>query len=146
MADAPVLESSMITFLDAHQAAIVGLLDQAYEAAGGHYAAMSPPQRRRQAAADSRTFISDFLYGDIDRESVEETVAHATIAVDDILRMVEALDRLFTAFVREQLADQPALAAALVARSTALNASFRTNLQDARADHTAPRFGPGTPS
>jgi hypothetical protein len=129
-------------FLEENQEAIAGLVVQAYDAAGGHYALMSPDDRRRQAATDVQEFIADLLRGGIDRDAVHQTVANTAGEAPDIVRLSTALDHLFATFVQERLADHPDLAEELIRVSRNLNASFRANLTAAQLDTLLRRFGP----
>ncbi len=132
-------------FLQGNQQAIAGLLEQAYTAAGGHYAALTDERRRQQAVTDSQEFIADLLRGGVDRAAVYQAAyaaAGAGIAVEDIIRMATALESLFAAFVQEHLAAQPLLQSDLQRRGRNVFAAFRANLATARLDDALRRFSP----
>ena len=132
-------------FLIDHQGAIVGLIEQAYQVAGGHYAALAPEARRRQAAIDGQEFVTDLLRGGVDPAEVQATVhdaEDAAIATTDIVRMTAALEPLFVAFVQTTLAEQPALATELARRGRNLCASFRAHITAAHMDSVLRRFKP----
>lgn len=133
----PTGDARMARFLENEGAAISDLVAQAYAEAGGHYSALAPAERRRQAATDASEFTADLLRGRIDRQAVRAMVAAtgggASVA-DDINRMAIALERLFAAFVTARLVAEPELAADLVRRSRNVNASFRSAVMAARLD------------
>ncbi len=140
----PFQQDQVERFLRDNQPAIAGLMGQAYTVAGGHYAAMSPEERERQASIDSGEYVEALVQGSIHRDVVQ-AVAHQTAAsgidVNDILRMSNALEREVTAFVREHLAGQPELTQEVLRRAHNVAASFRTNLAAARLDDMLRRFG-----
>jgi hypothetical protein len=120
----------VVQFLDDHRAAIRQLIEQAYSEAGGHYAALTPAERVRQAETDSAEFIADLVRGAPDRERIRRTVATASAAAlaGDMVQMATALDRLFTAFVAERLQGEARLAQDLVRRSSSVIARFRLSV------------------
>jgi len=117
-------------FLDDHRAAIQELIRQAYHAAGGHYAALTPEQQAHQAAVDSTEFIADLLRGTPDREVIRQTVvaAAAPTIAGDIVNMAAALDRAFAGFVAAQLPGEPRLAQELILRGSYVIARFRLSV------------------
>src|SRR5690242_18802031 len=119
----------VVHFLDDHRAAIRQLIEQAYGEAGGHYAALAPAERTRQAETDSAEFIAALVRGTPDREAIQQTVgaAPATLA-GDMVQMATALDRLFTAFVAERLQGEARLAQDLIRRSSYVIARFRLSV------------------
>lgn len=130
-------------FLNANRTAIAGLLDQAYQQVGGHYALMTPQQRRQQATIDSLEFIADLLRGGVDLAKVRQIAqqaANSSVEINDILRMVEVVEPLFIAFVRERVADDPALADELVRYARNTTASFRAKLMLVRIRSRRKRF------
>jgi hypothetical protein len=133
----PAGDARVARFLETEGSAIRDLVAQAYAEAGGHYSALPPAERRRQAATDAGEFAADLIRGSIDRQAVRDMVVAigggASVA-DDINRMAIALERLFAAFVGERLAAEPELAADLVRRSRNVNASFRSAVMAARLD------------
>jgi hypothetical protein len=117
-------------FLETHRAAIQQIILRAYQEAGGHYQAMTPPQQAHQAEIDSDEFIIDLLRGTPDRETIQQTVAAAatTTIVSDIVNMAAALDRFFAAYVAERLPGDPRLAQELTRRSNYITARFRLSI------------------
>lgn len=120
----------VVHFLDDHRAAIRQLIEQAYGEAGGHYAALAPAERTRQAETDSAEFIAALVRGTPDREAIQQTVGAAPAATlaGDMVQMATALDRLFTAFVAERLQGEARLAQDLIRRSSYVIARFRLSV------------------
>ena len=131
-------------FLRGNQGAIIQLIDQCYEGAGDHYTAMSPEQRREQAAADTEEFIVDLLRGNVDRDATRQglaTIADSVATLDDITRMSSLLEPAFISFVQDQLGAQPALAEDLIRRTRNINANLRATVTALRMDVFLRRFG-----
>src|SRR3954469_11886364 len=92
-------------FLHSHCAEIQQLMLLAQQEARGHYAALSQAARQQQAEIDADEFVQALLSGAPDHATIQQTLDNApraTIATD-IVNMATALDRLFTAFVSEEL-------------------------------------------
>ena len=137
----PTQDLAQITrFLLEHEEAIAGLLESVYMEVGGHYAALTPEQRQAQAALDSRQMITDLLRGGPDRQAIQRTVQTAASPTipGDIVRLAAIMERRFEAFVRAELACDPALTRLLLARCDVVFARFRLGLSAAQIDHAAP--------
>jgi len=131
-------------FLRGNQGTITQLIDEVYERTGGHYTAMPPEQRLRQAAADTEEFITDLLRGSVDREATRQglaTIADSIATLDDITRMSSLLEPAFITFVKDQLAAQPALAEDLTRRTRNVNANLRATVTALRMEVFLRRFG-----
>ena len=129
-------------FLAAHQAEIARLILQAYQEAGGHYAAMSATARMDQAQIDSHEFIASLLRGTPDRESITQTVQagrNPTLGTD-IVQMATAFEHLFTAWVKISVADRPLLAHELLRRSRQVFSQFRLNMSAAQISRMVQKF------
>jgi hypothetical protein len=131
-------------FLRGNQGRITQLIDEVYERTGGHYTAMSPEQRLRQAAADAEEFITDLLRGSVDRDATRQglaAIADSSGTLDDITRMSTLLEPAFIAFVQHQLVGQPALAEDLIRRTRNVNANLRATVTALRMEVFLRRFG-----
>jgi hypothetical protein len=141
----PFQQDQLERFLRESQPAVAELLEQAYEEAGGHYAAMASEERRRQANIDVGEYVEALIRGGVDREVVQ-SASHAVTAngidINDILRMSNALERLVTLFFQAQLPQQPDVAQELIRRARNVAASFRANLVAARMDDSLRRLRP----
>jgi hypothetical protein len=149
----PMHNSDLIaTFLAEQRPAIIGLVEQAFAEAAGHYTIMTPGERRRQAEHDGDEFIADLLRGGVDWEAIRTLVRTAPDPAipSDMLLMSGILERLFTAFVDQELAAEPDVAQELARRTTSLIACRQINLTAAQIDsmlyEIAPPAGAETPA
>jgi len=139
-------ETRIEQFLADHHAALVEVFEQAYQIAGGHYAALAPAARRQQAEIDSREFATDLLVQSINRTVITEIIQLAvdsTAVARDIIHMVMALDPLICALIRRQLRDDPLLAAELERRTRLIVHTFRSGILDAQIGHLLGRMQRG---
>ncbi len=123
-------------FLNTHQAAIQRLVQQAQQEAGGHYSMLSQAAWQQQIEIDTQEFIKDLLSGAPERTTLRQTQAGATrsTTATDIINMATAMDRLFAAYVNEQLQAQPSLAREIIARSSYVIARFRLSVSASQID------------
>ena len=131
-------------FLRGNQGRITQLIDEVYERTGGHYTALAPEQRRRQAAGDTEEFIADLLRGSVDRDATRQglaAIADSISTLDDITRMSTLLEAAFIAFVQDQLVAQPALVEELIRRTRNINANLRATVTALRMEVFLRRFG-----
>lgn len=126
-------------FLAEQQPAIAGLMQRGYNQVGGHYIGLTDAQQQAQARLDSRQLITDLLRGGPDREAIRRTVATAAdpSIPDDIVNLAAVMERLFTAFVREQLVGEPTVAQVLVERAELVFARFRLGMSSALIEQRA---------
>jgi hypothetical protein len=120
-------------------------VEQAYQATGGHYAALTPEERQAQAEIDCRDFIADLLRGVPDRAAIRRMAqaAPGPATISDIIHMAEAFEQLFKAFVQARLATQPQLARELAQRNTFVMGRFRLSLSAAHLDSVVNGFQAG---
>src|SRR5215212_5665399 len=135
-------------FLTTHAAAIVRIMEQAYDTAGGHYACLAPDQRRRQTATDAQELTADLLSRAVNQDALQATLQSVTdlAVVNDITRLSSTLEDLVIAFVQQQLPDEPEVAQELITRMTVVSARFRMNLSAAYMTRlTRQPIGPAIP-
>ena len=132
-------------FLLENRPAITGLVQQAYQLTGGHYAAFTPEQSQAQAEVDSRAFIGDWLRGVPDRAAVRQLAQSAAspLIISDTLQMAEAFEKLFKAFVQARLTTRPDLARDLAQRNAFVMGRFRLSLSAAHLDSVVNGFQVG---
>ncbi|MDQ2809240.1 MAG: hypothetical protein M3Z04_20390 [Chloroflexota bacterium] len=138
--------NSLDHFLTAQHAAIVTAMVAAQQAAGGHYAALTPAALQQNAANDvaevlhnirqlllDSTIIQGFQAG------AQENVADG-VDLSDLIRMDQAFERGFCALVEQELRDQPDLAAELIRRIHYLTGRFRNSVTGVKVDQTLNRL------
>jgi hypothetical protein len=132
-------------FLLENRPAITGLVQQAYQLTGGHYAALTPAESQAQAEIDSRAFIGDLLRGVPDRAAIRQRAQSASTPgiISDTLHMAEIFEKLFNAFVQARLAAQTHLARDLAQRNTFVMGRFRLSLSAAHLDSVVNGFQVG---
>jgi hypothetical protein len=137
-------QPAILAFLDAHQAAIAALTQQAYALVGGHYALLSPLVQAAQATSDAREFAAALSSGSIDLAGIARVIGAGVdlAVVQDIVRMTTVQEQLFVAFVEQTLPDQPELAHDLIQRTHHVAARFRLALSRAGMDQVVQRPDP----
>ena len=126
-------QEEVVQFLAENQAGLIMLNEQAYGEAGGHYAAMTAEQRRRQATIDAQELAATLTSGTVDQAEIQSTLqaAGSFAVLQDIVRLVEAHSRLFGPFVRARLPADSPLAIELLSRMSNLTMRFRMGLSTA---------------
>jgi len=138
--------NSVDHFLTAQHAAIVIVMTAAQQAAGGHYAALTPTALQQNAANDvvellhnirqlrlDSTIMRGFLVG------AQENLAEG-VDLDDLIRMDQAFERGFCALLEQELHDQTDLAAELTRRIHYLTGRFRSSITSVKVDQTLQRL------
>jgi hypothetical protein len=131
--------NSVDHFLTAHESQIIGLMERAQQATGGHYAALSEAERRADAQAATRRMMDAVRQVQLDRRTVQDTARQrdsAGIALDDLTRLVDQMETRFIAYVQAELRAQPELAAEILRRLRNANARFRSNVMAVKLDKT----------
>jgi hypothetical protein len=143
--------TSVEQFLAQHYGAICDLMDEAAGVAGGHYAQLTPLQRRQNAEHDVVEFITGLGEGRVDRQAVRASAARPTdtgLVADDILLLIGQFEPRFVRFVERELAGNPDIRDTILRRYRHLNASFRASLTSVQIDRVLQRFDippPGDP-
>lgn len=135
--------TSITHFFAEHEAVIVGLMEVAQAAAGGHYAAMSPAARHENAVKDTHEMIADLRQPHFDVELASESAREtegAGIALDDITRMSLEIEARLLTYLEEHLRAQPELYDPLVSRVRHMNARFRSTITKVKIDATIRRL------
>ncbi|HUS17888.1 MAG TPA: hypothetical protein VM536_23070 [Chloroflexia bacterium] len=135
--------NSIDHFLQENEPAITALMAAAQEAAGGHYAAMSPEQSRQTAADDARQVMRSFREMQLDRESIQADARRVDgegINLDDLTRMASHFTRHFEAFAKERLTGQPDLAREMVRRCGVMGTTYTANVTTVKLDKTLRRM------
>jgi hypothetical protein len=131
--------NSIDHFLSTHEPQIIGLMERAQEATGGHYATLSAADRRADAQAATQRMMDAVRQVQLDRQVVQETARqrdNAGIALDDLTRLVDQMEARFLAYVQAELSAQPDLAAEILRRLRNVNARFRSNVMAVKLDKT----------
>jgi hypothetical protein len=140
-------QEEITRFLTSHQTEIARLTEQAYLEVRGHYGDMTAEARQQQATTDAQELIAALIGGVVAPGAIQGTLAATPTfgILNDIIRLVEAQERLFTTFVHTYLAAQPEVARELLGRMSSLAARFRMHLSAAYAarlvqypDHPGP--------
>jgi hypothetical protein len=127
-------------FLAAHKSQIIALVEQAYHQAGGHYARMSPEERRQGATNDADELILDLTEGTAHLPHLPPPDV-----VADVLQMVSALETLLVSYVQTALATQPDLRRDLVRRMQLSTNRFRMKLSTRHLDEVQQALTPPRP-
>src|SRR5690242_1526137 len=85
-------QPAILAFLDAHQADLAALTQQAYDLVGGHYALLSPVAQAAQATSDAREFAAALGSGTIDLAGIDRVIGAGVglAVIQDIVRMTLA--------------------------------------------------------
>ena len=140
-------QEDVVRFLNEHQAALIILTEQAYGEAGGHYTVMTAEQRRQQATSDTQELTATLIRGTLDEAEIQNAIqsAGSFAVLQDIVRMVEAHQRLLGPFIQARLPADSPLATEVMTRMNSLTVRFRLSLSAAemtnlvqQPDTTAP--------
>jgi hypothetical protein len=134
-------------FLDRRFAAICAIIEQAAAEAGGHYATMSPANRRLNAEHDTVEFIQALTEGRADRDAARVNGARPTntgLIADDLLRLSHLTEPRFEAYINQELGADPDLRDELLRRARQVHASYRASLTGVKIDEVLTHFSPLT--
>lgn len=138
--------NSLDHFLTIQQPTILTLMLAAQREAGGHYAAMTPAALEQNAAKDGAEFLTHLRRLTLDatiihgfQTGAQENVAEG-VDLSDLIRMDQALERLFCALVAQELRDQADLKADLIRRIHYLTGRFRSSVTGVQVDQTLKRL------
>jgi hypothetical protein len=134
---------SIDQFLTAHKGAITGLMEVAQREVGGHYAAMTSVQLKQNAANDAAYLIESLKKpADLPTsyQEIARSVSDQGIAVEELIRLTEAMNRRLVPYIEEYLKDDADLCAELLRRLNHLNARFNAGVRTVQIDDTIRRL------
>jgi hypothetical protein len=116
-------QETIADFLAASKSRLTELIEQAYQQVGGHYADLSPGERRHSATQDADELIRDLTEG-----TAHLPVLPSPAVVAEVLQMVSALEALFVAYVQEAPGAHPDLRREVIRRMQLSTNRFRMKL------------------
>ncbi len=135
--------NSIDHFLTVQYDTLLTIMEAAQREAGGHYAAYTPDELRRNAGNDLREVLASIREITMDNPAIRAGAQQNVmigIDLEDLIRMGQALEVGLVRFVEQELHNQPDLETDLSRRIRHLCARFRNNITSVKVDQTLNRL------